>query len=155
MVSQLGKRLAVSGTQVHAPMPLQSSPSQRRPCALKQRSSTWHHRSGLRALNWTLTRPFGSKSGSLEKNWVQHRKTQNSCPLPMRTCTVPGRRSKPALTSRKSLGTDRYRSETARNMYNRMDSLHRIVRSNPGEICLTHHRFNHLFPVDHVSERHT
>ena len=63
--------------------------------------------SGLRVLNRALTRPLGSKSGAWGKNWVQHRKTQSSCPLPTRTRTVPGRRSKPALTSPRKPG---YRS---------------------------------------------
>ena len=79
----------------------------RRPCAWKLRSSTWRHRSGLGAQNWTLTQPPGSKSGAWEKHWVQHQETQNSCPLATRTRAVPGRRSKPALASRRKPG---YRS---------------------------------------------
>ena len=99
---------------------------------------TWRHRSGLGAQKWTLTQPPGSKSGALGKHRVQHQETQNSCPLSTRTRTVPGRPGG-------SLGTGRYRSGTARNKYNRMDSLLWSVRRNPVEICLTDHRFNQFF----------
>ena len=49
----------------------------------------------------------GVKSGAGGKNWVQYQETQNSSPLATRTRAVPGRRPKPALTSRRKPG---YRS---------------------------------------------
>ena len=66
------------------------------------RSGSIGRGSGLCALNWTLTRPQGSKSGAWGKNWVQHREIQISC---------PGVGRKPALTSRRKTG---YRSKTIR-----------------------------------------
>ena len=99
--------LPVSITRQHAPTPPQPSPLQQGLCAWEQWSSTWRHRSGLGAPNWTLTQPPGSKSGAWGKHWVQHQETQNSCLLATRTRTVPGRRSKPALTSQRKPG---YRS---------------------------------------------
>ena len=53
----LGEMLPISTTRQHAPTPPQPSPFRRWPCAWEQRSSTWRHRSGLGAQNWTLTQP--------------------------------------------------------------------------------------------------
>ena len=105
------------------------------------------HRSGLGAENRTLTQSPGPKSGARAKHWVQPQETQNSCLLSTRTRTVPRLRWKPAPTSWRM---PRYRptpTGTARNMYNRIDSLHWSVRRNPGEIRLTDHKFNQLFSV--------
>ena len=96
--------LPASVTRQHAPTPPQPSPLRQGLCAWEQRSSTWRHRSGLGAPNWTLTQPPGSKSGAWGKYWVQHQETQNSCPLSMQTRTVPGRWLKSALTSRRKPG---------------------------------------------------
>ena len=50
-----------------------------------------------------------------------------------------------ALTSRRKPGYRSIPIRTTRNKYNRMDFLHWSVRRNPGEICLTDHRFNQFF----------
>ena len=144
--------LPVSTTRQHAPTPPQPSPFRRWPCAWEQKSSTWRHRSGLGAQNWILTQPSGSKSGALRKHWVQHQETQNSCPLSTRTRQCQGvGRNRPRLPGG-SLGAGRYRSGTARNKCNIIDSLLWSVRRNPGEICPADHRFHNFFLVDHVNK---
>ena len=87
----------------------------------------------------------GSKSGAWGKHWVQHQETQNSCPLSTQTRTVPGRRSNPALTSRRKPG---YRSIPIRDRQKQVQQNGQSalgVRRNPGKICQTDHRFNQFF----------
>ena len=62
--SSKGEMLPVSRTRQHAPTPPQHSPLRRGACAWEQRSSTWHHRSGLGAQSWTSNQPPGSKYGA-------------------------------------------------------------------------------------------
>ena len=121
----------VSTTLQHLSMLPSPSPSKRELCAGERRSQTCRHQSGLRAQNWTLTQPQGSKPGALGKNWVQYRKPRTLVCLQRGLAQCSGVGQSRTRLPGGSLGTGRYRSGAARNT-NRMDSMNWSVRRDPG-----------------------